>query len=138
MIHRLGATENGRPIYGLTLRAVALSGVVVGAVMAGLLLGVLALARSNDSASKAERGADQARVVGSLNCKGVKGLAHIQRALVERQAAQTALILKKGVTFGIPAAQLPKLIAEGKASQDRFLAELDDLARRSCTLDLTD
>lgn len=66
------------------------------------------------------------------NCQNIGALAAIQRSFINRQELQTQALLKGGITFGIPPARIPGLIAASKASQELFLAQLDALASRTC------
>lgn len=66
------------------------------------------------------------------NCYGLTQLAQINKRFIAQQEAQTQALLAKGITFGIPASELPFLIEQNKQNEAYFLNELHDLAQRNC------
>lgn len=114
MIRPVVATEpDSHAVFGLTYRGVALVAAGVAVAFASAVIGALAFGKGATAISR--------------NCHSIVKLARIERVFVDEQQQQTAELLKHGITFGVPRAQLPLLIAASQASQARFLAAFDAL-----------
>lgn len=68
----------------------------------------------------------------SKACQNTAALAQIERTNVEAQEKQTADLVKRGNTFGIPKKDFDKLIKESKKQQSEFLDALDELTTADC------
>jgi hypothetical protein len=66
------------------------------------------------------------------NCRNLAELAKVERAFIEQQEQQTTRLLEGGITFGIPKALLPRLLAQNEHTQATFLAGLDKLTVLNC------
>lgn len=92
---------------------------------------LILLAVGYDTWTQFEHAADNRNRIDQV-CTFGKKLAELNKDFVKRQDAQTQGLLDKGITFGIPKAELPKLIAESKASSATQLREYDELAAINC------
>lgn len=103
--------------------------VAAGMLILLTLLNTYLILRGKDENTKR---AGETRSIAVNNCRNIATLAKVERAFINRQEAQTQALLTSGVTFGIPKAQLPKLIDASRKSQALFLRDLDALTLSSC------
>lgn len=106
--------------------------VVIGLSLLNTVLSLVGKHENRKRASETHALAVGNRKLTLSNCHAIGGLAAVERSFIERQEAQTVNLLKAGITFGIPADQLPGLIAASEHSQALFLKQLDAVAEQTC------
>lgn len=129
-----------RPLANRNWKLIRKYGTRFGRAIAVLILVLIGLAATNYFLSDRQSRLDQrthalavnSHEVALSNCHNIATLAAIERGFINRQEKQTQALLEGGVTFGIPAARIPGLIAASERSQALFLGQLDALASRTC------
>lgn len=98
-------------------------------IIAGIVLVLLAV--GYDTVTQFQHSEDNRRRIEQV-CDLGKRLAVINKKHVQRQDAQTQALLGKGVTFGIPKIELPRLLQESKENAYEDQSEYDAIAKANC------
>lgn len=125
MIRSVGTDAEGRPVFGLTTRGVATIACILGAAIAGLLIGGFAILGNRNNAEGLKGQA-------TIGCRDVAAIAGINADSLKAQIKTNRAVLPKLSFPGISHAELEGLVKAGEKREKRHLAVLRSVAHEAC------
>lgn len=114
----VGATPEGRPVYGITGRGLFIAGLPLGAVLAAIVLGFSALFTASHGATE--------------NCNYGKQAQQIDAEAFSEMRERTAAFLPHANIPGISHRELEELTEASQHAEARRIERLRQLASRTC------